>query len=53
MAWLELAPSGIYQISFRFAGQKYKRSTKTADEVCVGKINGILGAALDQDRTKV
>lgn len=32
MAWLELAPSGIYQISFRFADRNTKSPQKTADE---------------------
>ena len=31
MAWLELAPSGVYQIAFRYGGEKYKKSTRTRD----------------------
>ncbi|QDU52110.1 tyrosine-type recombinase/integrase [Gimesia panareensis] len=32
MAWLEKKNNGIYQISFRFAGQRYKKSLKTKVE---------------------
>ena len=31
MAWLELAPSGVYQIAFRYYGRKIKKSTRTRD----------------------
>ena len=33
MAWLQTDPSGNFHISFRFGGQKYKRSLKTKDPV--------------------
>ncbi len=29
MAWLELAPSGVYKVAFRFDGRKLKRSLET------------------------
>ena len=29
MAWLELAPSGVYKIAFRFGRRKLKRSVDT------------------------
>ena len=32
MAWLQTDPSGNYHISFRFGGQKFKRSLKTKSE---------------------
>ena len=32
MAWLQADPSGNYHISFRFGGQKFKRSLKTKSE---------------------
>ena len=31
MAWLGLPPSGTYQIAFRFAGRKFKRSLDTTN----------------------
>ena len=31
MAWLELAPSGVFQIAFRYGGQRFKKSTRTRD----------------------
>jgi hypothetical protein len=31
MAWLDLPPSGTYQIAFRFAGRKFKRSLDTTN----------------------
>lgn len=32
MAWLQTDPSGNFHISFRFGGQKFKRSLKTKSE---------------------
>lgn len=33
MAWLDKGDNGIYQVSFRFGGQRYKKSLKTKDEI--------------------
>jgi len=32
MAWLEVAPSGHYQIAFRFGDRKFKKSLRTASK---------------------
>jgi hypothetical protein len=32
MAWYELAPSGVYQVCFRFGGKRFSRSLKTVKE---------------------
>jgi hypothetical protein len=31
MAWLDLPPSGVHQIGFRYAGRKFKRSLETTN----------------------
>lgn len=32
MAWLTQEPSGIFQIGFTFAGERFKRSLRTRDD---------------------
>lgn len=31
MAWLDLPPSGVFQVGFRYAGRKWKRSLDTTN----------------------
>jgi hypothetical protein len=47
MAWIELAPSGVYQVCFRFDDKRFSRSLKTDDE---GEAKSALGRLQDNIR---